>query len=218
MCSMGVLRICQNGPALTVCVAFPCCAESCCVIVLAYMRPTTCLTEIGNEPALSFCYGHLLARSLSRGVMCMKSVEIERLVGDLAELSPARRVPGFSMSSSPGRATSVPQDLQESDGGVSIDDCVRSQRSRVSDRDDRITGSYALQVSSPGEMPLRAVEDYRRFAPRYARIEMYSPVNGSKMHEGYLAGVSDGNLMLKKGDEVVALPLDKVSRARLAVP
>ena len=151
----------------------------------------------------------------------MKSVEIERLVSDLAE--PVARSTGARILDVQFTREGNEQYLRifiESDGGVSIDDCVHvhNEVGAILDRDDRITGSYALQVSSPGEMPLRAVEDYRRFAPRYARIEMYSPVNGSKMHEGYLAGVSDGNLMLKKGDEVVALPLDKVSRARLAVP
>ena len=151
----------------------------------------------------------------------MKAAEIERLVFDLAD--PAARSIGARVLDVQFTREGNEQYLRifvEKDGGVSIDDCVHvhNEVGAVLDRDDRIPGSYTLQVSSPGEMPLRTVEDYQRFAPRYARIEMYSPVNGSKIHEGYLAGVGDGSLMLRKGDQVVALPLDKVSRARLAVP
>jgi ribosome maturation factor RimP len=151
----------------------------------------------------------------------MKGVEIERLVFDLAE--PAARSTGARVLDVQFTREGNEHYLRifiEKDGGVSIDDCVHVhlEVGPALDRHNYVAGSYILQVSSPGEMPLRTVEDYRRFAPRYARIETYSPVNGSKIHEGYLAGVGDGNLMLKKGDEVVSLPLDKVSRARLAVP
>lgn len=108
----------------------------------------------------------------------------------------------------------------EKDPRVSIDDCVHvsNKVGESLDEADFISGSYILQVSSPGEMPLRDVSDYHRFVGRYAHFETYVAINGAKVHEGVIDRVDEQGVALRQDDQVVVLPLSKVSKARLAVP
>lgn len=151
----------------------------------------------------------------------MKDREIERSVFDLAQEAAAavnaRVLDVQFVKEGNDRYLRI---YIEKDEGVSIDDCaeVSNAVGEQLDKADYIAGSYILQVSSPGEMPLRSVEDYRRFAGRYARFETFAAINGAKAHEGVIDSVDGQSLTLKHGDASVTLPLDKVSRARLAIP
>jgi ribosome maturation factor RimP len=103
---------------------------------------------------------------------------------------------------------------------VAIDDCARASRAI----EGRLDGSglvgpaYVLQVSSPGERPLRTVVDWRRFVGQWANV--LSPNQGGRF-EGKIVAV-EGEL----GSEVVIIeprpgvqqkvPLADVKEARLA--
>lgn len=151
----------------------------------------------------------------------MKARDIERSVFRLAE--PAAAAVGARVLDVQFVKEGNDQYLRiyiEKDSGVSIDDCahVNNEVGQSLDETDDIIGSYILQVSSPGEMPLRHIDDYRRFAGRYARFETYAAIAGAKVHEGVIDSVDEQGVTLKHEDETVVLPLDKVSKARLAIP
>jgi len=104
--------------------------------------------------------------------------------------------------------------------GVTVDDCARVSRALESRLDAAgVVGSgYVLQVSSPGERPLRGAEDWRRFVGRWANV--LTPAHGGRIEGKILAvegesGSEVAVLAPKAGDER-RIPLADVKEARLA--
>lgn len=116
---------------------------------------------------------------------------------------------------------------------VSIDDCAlvsRALEARL-DNSGLVSPQYVLQVSSPGERPLRTPADWRRFIGRWANV--LSPQQGGRI-EGKILAVETaegeraetGGRSGGEGTEVVVLepragelrriPLADVKEARLA--
>jgi len=110
----------------------------------------------------------------------------------------------------------------DKDGGVNLDDCalISGQVGMMLDVEEMITGSYNLEVSSPGiERPLKKLEDYRRFEGRLARVRLKPDVQGRKKFRGRLAGIEGEDVLLD--DEVEGrthrLSLGLIYSARLEV-
>ena len=108
------------------------------------------------------------------------------------------------------------------DDSVSVGDCAKVSRdlSAILDvEDDVVPTAYTLEVSSPGlDRPLRSVDDYRRFAGRWAKIVMRQAVDGQSFFRGRLGRVEDGSLLIDADDgrqHRVALSL--ITRANLEV-
>ena len=102
--------------------------------------------------------------------------------------------------------------------GISLDDCVAISR-QVSDlldiyiEDDQ---QYRLEVSSPGSnRPLGKPDDFNRFKDRSARIHIAEPINGQKKFKGILNGIQDDIVTLLVMGKPVALPYEKITKARL---
>ena len=103
---------------------------------------------------------------------------------------------------------------------VTVDDCTRASRALEArlDGSDLVSPEYVLQVSSPGERPLRTVQEWQRFVGQWANV--LSPEHGGRM-EGKILAVEG-----ESGSEVVVLelkpsvqrriPLAVVKEARLA--
>jgi ribosome maturation factor RimP len=98
-------------------------------------------------------------------------------------------------------------------GQMTIDQCASLSRrlSPVLDEADPIPHAYRLEVSSPGiDRPLTRLDDFERYRPHLARLELAEPINwdGSprKRFQGALDGI-DG--------EAVCLRLEDGSRACL---
>src|SRR3954467_3139003 len=55
---------------------------------------------------------------------------------------------------------------------VTVDDCARASRALEArlDAGDLVAERYELQVSSPGERPLRTPAEWRRFVGRWANV------------------------------------------------
>jgi ribosome maturation factor RimP len=102
---------------------------------------------------------------------------------------------------------------------VSVDDCARASRAIEA----KLEGSglvperYVLQVSSPGDRPLRTAAEWERFVGRW--VSVLAPEHGGRF-EGKLAGIRG-----VRGHEVAAIdidgkrrdvPLAEVKEARLA--
>jgi ribosome maturation factor RimP len=103
------------------------------------------------------------------------------------------------------------------DRSMTVDDCAEISRSvsALLDVVDPITGSYMLEISSPGiDRPLVRAEDYDRFSGFEARIELSRPLDGRKRFRGRLLGTITG-AVTDSGE--VRIPLDAVLRAKLVL-
>ena len=102
--------------------------------------------------------------------------------------------------------------------GISLDDCVAISR-QVSDLlDIYIEGDqqYRLEVSSPGSnRPLGKPDDFNRFKDQSVRIKIAEAINGQKKFKGILKGIDDGIVTLLVMGKPVALPHEKITKARL---
>jgi len=99
-------------------------------------------------------------------------------------------------------------------GGIAIDDCqaVSEQLSDKLDEMDPIKQSYILEVSSPGERPLKKDRDFERFKGEMVEVKLYQPLNGKKIFEGELLGLT-GDIFEIKTDEGAAMSFDRKDAA-----
>lgn len=103
-------------------------------------------------------------------------------------------------------------------GGITLDDCVfiSRQLSDILDLHFDSSGSYSLEVSSPGsDRPLSKKLDFEKFRGRVARIKTIAPINGQKNFKGVLLNISEENINISFDDKTVAIPFKKVKSARL---
>jgi len=103
---------------------------------------------------------------------------------------------------------------------VTVDDCARASRALEArlDAGSLVAERYVLQVSSPGERPLRTAAEWRRFVGRWANV--LAPEFGGRF-EAEIAEVDEesGEAMLslrREHGEVQRIPLAAVKEARLA--
>ena len=103
---------------------------------------------------------------------------------------------------------------------VTVDDCARASRALEARLDGGalVSDRYELQVSSPGERPLRTPAEWRRFVGRWASV--LAPDAGGRFEGEILAvqeegGKSEVTLRLERGEEKV-IALTAVKEARLA--
>jgi len=107
------------------------------------------------------------------------------------------------------------------DESVSIEDCelVSREIGTILDVEDPLPFAYTLEVSSPGlDRPLRGLDDYRRFAGRWAKVVVKEAVDNQKAFEGRLNGV-DGDMVLLEASNgrLHKLPMHLITRGRLEV-
>jgi ribosome maturation factor RimP len=104
-----------------------------------------------------------------------------------------------------------------SGSGVTLDDCVEVSRQfgRLLDVEDIIPGSYNLEVSSPGlDRPLTRPEHFTRFAGRDVKVRATFE-EGRRKIKGRLLGLTDGQVMLESGNEILTVPWDRIERVQL---
>ncbi len=99
-------------------------------------------------------------------------------------------------------------------GGVAIEDCqaVSEQLSDILDETDLIKQSYILEVSSPGERPLKKERDFERFKGEAVEVKLYQPLNGKKIFEGKLLGLTE-NIFKIKTNEGATMSFDRKDTA-----
>jgi len=108
----------------------------------------------------------------------------------------------------------------DSDDGVDSGVCTRVSRniSPVLDVEDPgFSGSYDLQVSSPGlERKLRRPGEFERFQGEEIEITCYEPYQDRKQWVGVLVDVRSDAVVLEIDDgSDVSIPDDKIASARL---
>ena len=102
---------------------------------------------------------------------------------------------------------------------VSVDDCATVSRQLEARLDDSglVAVRYVLQVSSPGDRPLRTADDWRRFAGRW--VSVLAPEHGGRF-EGKVVAVEgaagEESALLNVDGKERQVPLAAVKEARLA--
>jgi len=147
-----------------------------------------------------------------------KAAEVERLI------APALEAMGYDIVRIQlmGKQDLVLQIMAErtSDGGMNVDDCAEVSRAvaAILDVEDPISGSYHLEVSSPGiDRPLTRLADFERFAGHEARVELVMPVDGRRRFKGCLRGCAGTDVRLETPDGEVALPFREIAKAKLVL-
>ena len=103
---------------------------------------------------------------------------------------------------------------------ITVDDCARASRALEARLDGGalVNERYVLQVSSPGERPLRTPIDWRRFVGRWASV--LAPEHGGRFEAEILEvhdDVPGTTVMLRpERGEPKSIPLSDIKEARLA--
>jgi len=95
--------------------------------------------------------------------------------------------------------------LLDKPGGITVGDCARFSRrlSDCLDMNQTVTGSYQLEVSSPGiERPLRTLEAVQRFSGQRVALATREPREGRRHYEGMLLGAEDARVGVRTDDGV----------------
>jgi len=101
-------------------------------------------------------------------------------------------------------------------GGVNVEDCasVSGHLTRLFAVEN--VDFERLEVSSPGlDRPLKAANDYERFAEREAQLWLRAPMDGAKRLKGLLRGVDGDAVVLETAKGTLRVPLEGIERARL---
>jgi len=105
-------------------------------------------------------------------------------------------------------------------GGITLAELTRISRvvGDLLDVHDLISGSYTLEVSSPGlTRALKKPQDYQRYVGRLVRVTTRAPWEGSQVHCGILQGLQEDQVCLKEGESLLCIPLSEIARARLEI-
>ena len=106
---------------------------------------------------------------------------------------------------------------------VTVDDCAvasRALEARLDRGEAIVSPQYVLQVSSPGERPLRSSGDWHRFVGRWANV--LSPEHGGRFEgrivvvEGDAATNDEVAVLELEAGTVRRIPLAAIKEARLA--
>jgi ribosome maturation factor RimP len=102
---------------------------------------------------------------------------------------------------------------------VTVDDCAKVSRAIEAKLDESglVPERYELQVSSPGDRPLRTAADWRRFTGRW--VSVLAPEHGGRFEGKMLAVEGEGGAEVATLDvdgKTRQLPLAAVKEARLA--
>lgn len=151
--------------------------------------------------------------------MSVLEERIEKLV------APAIAAAGFELVRirMTGKETKTLQIMAERpDHTMSAEDCAGLSRalSPILEEADPISGSYRLEISSPGiDRPLVRLKDYHDWQGYEAKLELDRMIEGRKKFKGVLAGVDGENICLDiEGEEETALiPFAWIMTAKLTL-
>jgi ribosome maturation factor RimP len=114
------------------------------------------------------------------------------------------------------RVLRVTVDTPEADGRVSIERCADVARELGTQLDaaEALTGSYRLEVSSPGlDRHLGRDKDFAAVLGREVRLETRRPLDGRRRFRGRLIGFEAGVAHVQVDGREFAIPLAEVARA-----
>jgi ribosome maturation factor RimP len=102
--------------------------------------------------------------------------------------------------------------------GIDLDDCERVSRQlgALLDVEAPLSGSYRLEVSSPGfDRPLRTADHFERFVDHRVKVRLDRALEGRKSFTGELRGVDGDDVLIDVDGKRWNLPLADIATARL---
>ena len=91
----------------------------------------------------------------------------------------------------------------DKEGGIAVDDCevISRQLGDWLDKEDLISESYILEVSSPGlGRPLKKEKDYVRSMGKEVEVRLYKAIDRQKEFTGILSAYDDKTVTLSMED------------------
>jgi len=107
---------------------------------------------------------------------------------------------------------------EESQAGITIDDCERVSRQvgELLDVEETISSEYTLEVSSPGlDRELFHPEHYERVVGEQLDVRLRFPFEGRKKFVGQLVGTEDNEAVIRIDGEEFLLPIETIQKARV---
>lgn len=98
------------------------------------------------------------------------------------------------------------------DGGIDMNRCEAFHRA-IADVLDEIDYDY-LEVSSPGDRPLKSDMDFIRLTGREVEVHLYAARDGKKKFEGVLLGRADGVIRIEDEQQELSFESKDVSAVR----
>jgi ribosome maturation factor RimP len=104
--------------------------------------------------------------------------------------------------------------------GVTLDDCERFSKSfgALMDIESPLTGSYTLEVSSPGlDRPLKTIEDFKNNKGKLARIITAEKIENQNFFLGRITEVHETHIGITIKEHEVDIPFHMITKARLEI-
>lgn len=102
-------------------------------------------------------------------------------------------------------------------GGLGVDRIAELARgvSRLLDEEDPVSGSYTLEVSSPGlERSLRRPGHFLKAVGREIDLKTTAPVEGAQRHRGVLERVDEGAVCVIVDGTERSIPMDAIAQVK----
>ncbi len=164
-------------------------------------------TEVAEVPATFFCFSE-------------ERVDVPKAVEEL--ITPALAQEGLELVELEWRREPVGWVLRlflDKAGGINLDECAawNDRLGELIDGAELISHPYSLEISSPGlDRPLRKESDFRRYIGLDCILKTTEPLGHQQNFRGKMTSVEGSNLMLyDRTSGLVAIPLDKIARAKL---
>ena len=104
--------------------------------------------------------------------------------------------------------------------GITLDECEKFSKSFVSllDVEDPISGSYTLEVSSPGlDRPLRSLKDFEKNKGKLVRIVSSEKIENQNFIIGRIIDIRNGFIQLLANKAEIDIPFEKIEKAKLEI-
>ena len=110
---------------------------------------------------------------------------------------------------------------QDNGDNIDVEDCANFSRrlSPIIENANVISGTYALEVSTPGiDRPLTREGDFENWKGHLAKIELAIPVNGQKRYRGIISGEFDDGVHFELDDETeLVAKIQEMTKASLVL-
>jgi len=104
--------------------------------------------------------------------------------------------------------------------GVNLETCEKASRmiSGVLDKNDFLSQSYMLEVSSPGlDRIIKKDRDFLRFSGQKVKLKAFEDIEGQKKFTGFLRGLENDCVLLEVDGKELQIPRSNVKQVRLVV-
>lgn len=119
-----------------------------------------------------------------------------------------------------GKGKMVLRVVIDKEEGVTLDDCEHFSKSfgALLDIEDPLPCSYLLEVSSPGlDRPLKDIKNFEKYSGKLVRIITMEKVENQNFFIGRITNVKNNLIMLSMNNKEIAIPFEKISKAKLEV-